>query len=80
MGVCPVCNGFQQINEKCPACQKKIEDQGRMMDFFDEYSPYMSIDQMKLEDGLPNDGKKGQCPHLLKCSQCGHEMTYLIKE
>jgi hypothetical protein len=80
MGVCPVCNGFQRIEEKCPACQNTIEDQGRVMDYFDDYSPYMQIDLMKLEDGLQDDFEKGKCPHLLKCSQCGYEKTYLIKE
>jgi hypothetical protein len=50
------------------------------MDLFDDYSAYMPIDQMKLEDGYKEDFIKGQCPHLLKCDGCNYEVTYLIKE
>lgn len=80
MGVCPVCNGFQQLNLSCPACNETIEDKGRIMDFFDDYSPYMQIDQMKLEDGYPDDFAKQLCPHFLKCTHCGFEITFFIKE
>ena len=80
MGICPICNGFEALELKCPKCGAKINDTGRLMDFFDDYSAYMPIDQMKLEDGYKEDFKKGQCPHLLKCDQCNYEETYLIKE
>lgn len=80
MGICPVCNGFQQLDLSCPSCNKTFEDKGRIMDFFDDYSPYMQIDQMKLEDGIPDDNEQQLCPHFLKCSHCGYEITFLIKE
>nr|WP_295973446.1 hypothetical protein [uncultured Bacillus sp.] len=80
MGICPVCNGLKQLKLNCPSCNSSFEDMGRMMDYFDDYSPYMQIDQLKLEDGFPDDAKKGLCPHFLRCSHCGYEITYFIKE
>jgi hypothetical protein len=80
MGICPVCNGFAMLKPECPKCGSILNDTGRLMDFFDDYSPYMPIDQMKLEDGYKEDFKDGQCPHFLKCDQCNYEVTYLIKE
>ena len=80
MGICPICNGFEALELKCPKCGAQINDTGRIMDFFDDYSAYMPIDQMKLEDGYKEDLIKGQCPHLLKCDGCNYEVTYLIKE
>lgn len=50
------------------------------MDFYDDYSPYMPIDQMKLEDGFKDDFKKETCPHLYKCMDCGHEEIQFIQE
>lgn len=80
MGICPVCNGFQELKLTCPACRETLEDKGRIMDFYDDYSPYMSIDQLKLEDGYKDDGLKEQCPHLVKCPHCGYEVAFLVKE
>jgi hypothetical protein len=80
MGICPVCNGLGKLKLECPNCGDNIDDTGRVMDFYDDYSAYMPIDQLKLEDGLPEDFIKEQCPHLLKCAHCGYEATYLIKE
>lgn len=80
MGICPVCNGFQQLKLSCQACSQTIEDKGRIMDYFDDYSPYVQIDQMKLEDGYPDDYERQLCPHFLKCSHCGYETIYFIKE
>lgn len=80
MGICPLCNGFEEIKLLCPVCQGLLEDRGRYMDFFDDYSPYMPIDQMKLEDGFPTDLKNGECPHFLACSNCSHKEIRMIKE
>ena len=80
MAVCPVCNGFQTLNSECPKCTSMMTDRGRLMDFFDDYSAYMPIDQMKLEDGYKKDFITEQCPHFVKCEQCGYEETFFIKE
>ncbi|MFE8696251.1 hypothetical protein ACFYKT_07775 [Cytobacillus sp. FJAT-53684] len=50
------------------------------MDFYDEYSAYMPIDQLKMEDGYGHDFENKECPHLLTCNTCGHDEVRLIKE
>lgn len=80
MAICPICNGFEEIKATCSSCGNELIDSGRIMDYYDDYSPYMPIDQMKMEDGYPNDYKNKECPHMLKCSVCGYEVVSLIKE
>lgn len=80
MFICPICNGFEEIQTYCPSCGNKLEDKGRLMDYFDDYSAYMPIDQMKLEDGYVDDNQNHKCPHLLYCSSCGADHVTLINE
>ncbi len=80
MAICPICNGFEKIKEKCSSCGKNVEDMGRVMDFYDDYSAYMPIDQMKMEDGYPTDFTKQKCPHILKCTACGQTVVRFIQE
>ena len=80
MGICPLCNGLTELSLVCPNCSHFMQDQGRLADFFDDYSPYMPIDLMKLEDGYPHDFKNGECPHIFLCPNCGYEQVQLIKE
>jgi hypothetical protein len=80
MGMCPLCNGFKVLAPVCPGCSGKMEDKGREADFYDDYSPYMPIDQMKLEDGYPRDFADGECPHQFRCPKCGTAKVFLIKE
>ncbi|MCQ6273381.1 hypothetical protein JMM81_00135 [Bacillus sp. V3B] len=80
MGICSVCNGFKELKAQCPTCGGEMLDKGRVMDYYDDYSAYMPIDQMKLEDGQYDDFKTRKCPHLVSCLQCGYEAAYLIKE
>ncbi|GIN62821.1 hypothetical protein J27TS8_28140 [Robertmurraya siralis] len=80
MGICPLCNGFQSVEQKCNICGTALVDAGKVMDFYDDYSPYMPIDLLKLEDGYSNDYKSEQCPHLLQCPQCGIDKVVFIQE
>lgn len=80
MSVCPVCNGFQSINVECPSCGESTSDQGRVMDYYDDYSAYMPIDQMKLINGFQHDFELKQCPHLIECSNCSYQTVYMIQE
>ncbi|WP_409274223.1 hypothetical protein V1499_04785 [Neobacillus sp. SCS-31] len=80
MEVCPVCNGLKKVDVNCENCSNLMEEKGRYMDYFDDYSPYMPIDQMKLEDGIPDDLKNRQCPHLYRCPACGTDSIILIGE
>lgn len=80
MGICPVCNGLEEKNFTCSTCGSELEEAGRLMDFFDDYSAYMPIDLMKLEDGYPEDYAKGLCPHLYKCPSCDNDVVQFIQE
>jgi hypothetical protein len=55
-------------------------ESGRLMDFFDDYSPYMEIDLMKMEDGYPDTNSGQKCPHMYRCPACNKEEVFLIKE
>lgn len=55
-------------------------DEGKLSDFFDDYSPYMEIDLLRLEDGYPQNFQQSQCVHLLQCLACGRQETYFIRE
>ena len=80
MAICPICNGFEEMKAKCSLCGRELTDKGRIMDFYDEYSAYMPIDQLKMEDGYRHDFENKECPHLLTCNTCGHDEVRLIKE
>lgn len=80
MGICPVCNGFMNVSLPCPNCSGSMENSGREADFYDDYSPYLPIDQMKLEDGYPADFLEEECPHLFICPRCGTSKIFFIKE
>ncbi len=80
MGMCPVCNGFEDVQAMCRDCGSKMEHEGREAEYYDDYSPYMPIDMMKLEDGYPADFKDGECPHLFACRNCGSDKVVMIKE
>ena len=80
MYVCPLCNQMMQMNYKCATCQTIMEDSGRIMDYFDDYSAYLDIEGMKRCNGYPNDQKNHECPHVFYCTNCGKEEVYLIKE
>lgn len=55
-------------------------ESGRIMDFYDNYSPYMEIDIMKMEDNYPDTKSGDKCPHLYSCPNCHQDEVILIKE
>lgn len=79
MGICPLCNGFQEIQMNCE-CGGKMVDSGRIMDYYDDYSAYMEIDQLKLEDGYKESFSEHECPHLFTCPTCSKDQIILINE
>ncbi|WP_342430156.1 hypothetical protein [Neobacillus sp. FSL H8-0543] len=80
MPVCPVCNGLREVYLICANCGDPMIESGRLMDYYDDYSPYMEIDLMKMEDGYL-DTKSGQkCPHLYCCPSCQKDEVIFIKE
>jgi hypothetical protein len=55
-------------------------ESGRLIDFFDDYSAYMEIDLMKMEDGFPESESGKKCPHLYQCPACHTDEVIFIKE
>jgi hypothetical protein len=80
MGICPICNGFKASETTCAQCQSVMEDKGRVIDYFDDYSPYMEIDGMKKIDGYEQTFQQHQCAHLLYCNNCQSEQVVFIQE
>lgn len=80
MAICPVCNGYESTTIFCQKCSQQMEDQGKLSDYFDDYSPYMDIELMRLEDGIVNNYSNSQCVHLYKCFHCDEEEVTIIQE
>ncbi|OIJ21388.1 hypothetical protein BKP45_01000 [Anaerobacillus alkalidiazotrophicus] len=80
MAMCPICNGLTSVEIQCEQCHSEMSDKGRLLDYFDDYSAYLDIDGMKLFDGITDDQKNNQCPHVFYCYQCHMENTILIDE
>ncbi|HLT56330.1 MAG TPA: hypothetical protein VK057_09525 [Bacillota bacterium] len=80
MDVCPLCNGLETIRIQCPQCQSPMEDQGKITDYFDDYSPYLDIEIMKVTDGNPRSLEEHQCLHYFYCSRCKYEEIKGIQE
>jgi hypothetical protein len=79
MSICPLCNGFEELFRQC-RCGGKMNDSGKVMDFYDDYSAYMEIDLLKLEDGFPDSLSRHKCPHLFTCENCLNDEIIFIKE
>lgn len=80
MSICPLCNGLYHLAVRCSYCHKQMEDQGKVTDYFDDYSPYMDADMMKLVDGYKETFAHHECAHLFYCPSCRHEEVKLVKE
>ncbi|MED4206036.1 hypothetical protein [Neobacillus mesonae] len=80
MSICPVCNGLRDVSLICSNCGEPMLESGRLMDYYDDYSPYMEIDLMKLEDGYPDTYAGHKCPHLYRCPRCQQDDVIFIKE
>ena len=72
--ICPLCNGLYTIEKRCVRCNHLMEDQGAIVNFYDEYSPYLLDDITNNDDGL----SKNKCLHLFRCINCEFEYSYDI--
>ncbi len=73
--ICPVCNGLEQYFIECINCSGLMVDQGPLVDYLDDYSPYLSNDITQMVDGASYD----KCVHLYLCEICGHDERIEIK-
>ncbi|WP_434223152.1 hypothetical protein [Priestia flexa] len=78
--ICELCNGLSTLSEYCKVCGYELSDMGKISDYFDDYSAYMEIDELKLENGISNDYVQHICTHFFYCQRCQHEEIKFIKE
>ena len=77
--ICPVCNGFHALRAACPTCGRAAEDDGRLGDFYDPYSAYRPIDDVRRTNGYP-DLENGECLHAAHCEGCGRSFLASVQE
>ncbi|MBD8003762.1 hypothetical protein [Bacillus norwichensis] len=78
MNYCRLCNGISLETHTCSICMGILKDQGKIYDYYDDYSPYMEIDLNKLADGDPESSRKSECVHLFICAICGTQQELKI--
>jgi hypothetical protein len=77
---CPLCNGLTSIEYLCKNCDMNMEDFGKVMDYYDDYSAYLETNIQKQTDGDTQSVRQNICKHLLSCSQCGKDEVVSIHE
>lgn len=77
--ICPVCNNLGEFSAACQLCHQPLQDEGRLSDYFGDYSPYLPIDQGKWSNGYP-DLTNHVCIHVGWCQHCSREFRVGIQE
>ncbi|WP_062050562.1 hypothetical protein [Bacillus sp. JCM 19034] len=80
MGMCPVCNGLNELKVTCNHCHSELIDYGRMMDYGEKYDAYMPIELQKLDNGIKYDQRDEKCIHYVVCPNCQEPSLLQIKE
>lgn len=80
MYICYVCNGLEPLNSHCPECQSQLVDGGKIVDYYDDYSPYLEQEDAQQIDGIPDSGEKQECVHIAFCKECNQEKEIIIAE
>lgn len=74
--ICKLCNGMTEASKKCNLCGSKMENGGKLSDYYDPYSPYESRDTILGAD--ISDMEKEKCVHLLYCPVCGNDTRIAV--
>ncbi len=74
--VCPLCNGLYKVNKNCSRCNTIMLDKGPVVNYLDDYSPYLLDDITYTIDGV--EGKK--CLHLFHCNNCNYDKRTIIEK
>lgn len=70
---CPLCNALIDVGEYCPDCAIRLEDWGRVEDYFEPYNPYLDIEKVRMgEDPY-------SCIHIFKCPECDYDTQITVK-
>ncbi|MGM9986054.1 MAG: hypothetical protein ACI35O_02390 [Bacillaceae bacterium] len=73
MYICPKCNGLQTTTYRCETCSSIMDDCGRAVDYYDDYSPYLDEAITNKVDGLTSEEDEHVCKHLFYCQTCQKE-------
>ncbi|MEM5766867.1 MAG: hypothetical protein AAGU23_01660 [Bacillota bacterium] len=76
-GICPLCNGLQAVDSRCPMCGQPMVDGGSLQDFYGPYSPY---EEKNTYGKLAVAGRRAVCIHLLYCPSCGYDRREQITQ
>lgn len=74
--ICPLCNGLVESIKYCEKCGSVMKDGGRIQDYYDDYSPYLSYNITDVMDGEPSD----VCQHIFTCPMCGYDYVANINK
>lgn len=80
MYICYLCNGLKKMEKKCPVCDAHMLDGGKVVDYYDDYAPYIEIEDAQLIDGIPDSSISHQCVHVSVCSACNYTEEIIINE
>ncbi|MCC5912156.1 MAG: hypothetical protein JJT76_17190 [Clostridiaceae bacterium] len=67
--ICPICNSLASYIVQCPTCHNKMEAQGAIEEYFDDYSPYLDREITEKLDGVAAE----KCLHIFYCTECGRD-------
>ncbi len=73
--ICPLCNGLIEYHVVCEECGSDMTDAGALVNYLDNYSPYLSNDITQQVDGASYD----KCVHLFQCDVCNKDKRVTIK-
>ncbi|MTI48603.1 hypothetical protein [Sporosalibacterium faouarense] len=74
--ICPLCNGLVEYKLECPKCRSNMTDQGPLVDYLDDYSPYLASDITEKVDGVSHN----KCVHLYQCENCSNDKRVTINK
>ncbi|WP_204499050.1 hypothetical protein [Aquibacillus albus] len=57
-----------------------MHNQGRVIDYMDDYIAYLDYDGTKLIDGVLDSTDQHTCLHLFRCSECEKDIHVQIQE
>ncbi|WP_194842028.1 hypothetical protein [Gracilibacillus salitolerans] len=80
MYICYLCNGLEKMEHRCPVCDAHMLDGGKVVDYYDDYAPYIEMNDAQLIDGIPNSSASHQCVHVGVCSACNYTVELVVYE
>ncbi|WP_163537152.1 hypothetical protein [Gracilibacillus sp. YIM 98692] len=80
MYICTICNGLERLEATCKNCEAPLEDAGKVVDYYGDYSPYIEANDAQLIDGVSDSSKQHQCIHVGTCSTCQMSQEIVVQE